>query len=564
MKIRVLKFTLSENVISTSRQVLDFTSAYAFEQFRKTSQPVILTVLAEDVVHLSGLNLHISFIGKKNQHKGLSHYFLSFKNQTVPLLQCNYTAPGKLVDGVRKYLTNAETGRAPEVAMVSILSNVFGTLWALAAGPFSDAAYISDSPCKIINEQNCAPVNDSSYLLRRLSACVYEPPSLQLKYIGEAESVQLVRKQIVVAARIDIPAMILGDTGTGKEIVAREIHNLSKRSRYPFKAVNCGAISKELLEVELFGCEKDVTGPGYPARTGVWEAAGRGTLFLDEIGDLSLDHQVKILRALQENKIRRVGSTNEIPVYARIVAASNKNLFMMAQSNLFRFDLYYRLNGIPIKTPRLRDHPEDIGVLAHKLWKDITLNDNAYMSRDIVDFLEKYPWPGNVRELKMVLSGLFALYQDAQPALRDMQDAFIMQGLCLHEHTEGAMTGDPIRNHRARCLQHLKKTYEVLHGLLHEINAVGKKITEDNLRNADGYLNSAYFLLHELGLLTSKNSYYLYKTSLIQKVRDVYVQVKNYIREDSPKNTREARVQELQATMAHVSEAIEMLLKEAA
>jgi DNA-binding NtrC family response regulator len=197
-------------------------------------------------------------------------------------------------------------------------------------------------------------------------------PELEKEYIGDSELARLTRALIMAAAESEDPVLILGDTGTGKEVVARAIHKHSARKNCTFTALNCGAIPKELLEYELFGGEPNITHAGQPLKKGLWEVTGKGTLFLDEIGDLSLDHQVKILRALENNTIKRVAGVTEIKVEARILAATNRNLFTMVQNNRFREDLYYRLRGSFVRTPTLKDHLEDVSVLASFFWRKIT------------------------------------------------------------------------------------------------------------------------------------------------------------------------------------------------
>lgn len=161
--------------------------------------------------------------------------------------------------------------------------------------------------------------------------------------------------------------LILGDTGTGKELVARAIHDHSARRAKRFMLVNCGAIPYDLLESELFGHVKGAFTDATYDKPGLWELADKGTLFLDEIGDLHPNHQVKILRALEDKKIRPIGGTKEIEVDARIIAATNRDLFSMVQARQFREDLYYRLCPFPIYTPTLPDHPEDIPTITQTL-----------------------------------------------------------------------------------------------------------------------------------------------------------------------------------------------------
>jgi two-component system NtrC family response regulator len=198
--------------------------------------------------------------------------------------------------------------------------------------------------------------------------------------------------------------LIEGESGVGKEMIARYIHSISSRREGPFIAINCGAIPKELAESELFGSEKGAyTGAGEKTRIGKFEVADGGTILLDEIGELSLELQVKLLRVLQEKKFFRLGGTKEISVNVRIIAATNKDLRQAVSEKTFREDLYYRLNVATIYVPPLRDRKEDIPVLAMRFIDEFNKAFNKQIKRispDAIDMMMNYSWPGNVRELR--------------------------------------------------------------------------------------------------------------------------------------------------------------------
>jgi formate hydrogenlyase transcriptional activator len=221
--------------------------------------------------------------------------------------------------------------------------------------------------------------------------------------IGESAALRRVQRQTEVVAPTDATVLILGETGTGKELVARAIHRLSPRKNLPFVTLNCAAIPTGLLESELFGYERGAFTGALSQKIGRFEMANRGTLFLDEVGDIPLDLQPKLLRALQEKSFERLGGTKTIPIDVRLVAATNRNLTQMMGDKLFRSDLYYRLKVFPIITPPLRDHPEDIPTLA----RFFTRRYAAKMGRQIEKIpaeslraLVDWQWPGNVRELE--------------------------------------------------------------------------------------------------------------------------------------------------------------------
>ncbi|MGC9950267.1 MAG: sigma 54-interacting transcriptional regulator [Bryobacteraceae bacterium] len=221
--------------------------------------------------------------------------------------------------------------------------------------------------------------------------------------VGSSAAVRRVQRQVEVVAPTDATVLILGETGTGKELVARAIHRMSPRKNLPFVTLNCAAIPTGLLESELFGYERGAFTGALQQKIGRFEMAHRGTLFLDEVGDIPLDLQPKLLRALQEKAFERLGGTKTIPIDVRLVAATNRNLTQMMGDRLFRSDLYYRLKVFPITTPPLRDHPEDIPILARHFTKRYA----AKMSRPIdkipsetMRALVSWHWPGNVRELE--------------------------------------------------------------------------------------------------------------------------------------------------------------------
>ena len=213
-------------------------------------------------------------------------------------------------------------------------------------------------------------------------------------------------------ATVDTAVLILGESGTGKEVVANHVHKCSTRSEQRFVPVNCAAISSNLVESELFGYEKGAF-TGAAARTrGKFEFADKGTLFLDEIGDLPLESQGKLLRALQEKKFHRVGGTEEIPVDVRIICATNRDLESMVHQKKFRQDLFYRINVFPIAIPPLRQRKDDIVPIAEYLITTFPFGNSHVLTEGACQKLKEYPWPGNVRELANVLERCLILTRD--------------------------------------------------------------------------------------------------------------------------------------------------------
>ena len=222
------------------------------------------------------------------------------------------------------------------------------------------------------------------------------------EFIGASDAVMQLRSLIERVARTDATVLIIGESGTGKELVARAIHKESKRAEKPFVATNCAALTETLLESELFGHEKGAFTGAYKQRIGRFELAEGGTLFLDEIGEISGGFQAKLLRALEQHEIVRVGAAEPIHVDVRVVAATNKNLEEEVRASRFREDLFFRLNVFPITVPPLRDRVADIVPLAEHFLEKLRYS-TALLSPDAKTALEGYRWPGNIRELRNIM-----------------------------------------------------------------------------------------------------------------------------------------------------------------
>ena len=233
--------------------------------------------------------------------------------------------------------------------------------------------------------------------------------SKKFDMVGESSSIREVKEMIEKVAPTDARVLVTGPNGSGKELVARWIHEKSRRAGGPMVEVNCAAIPSELIESELFGHEKGSFTSAIKQRIGKFELAEGGTLFLDELGDMSLSAQAKVLRALQENKITRVGGDKEITVNVRVVAATNKNLRKEIEENRFREDLYHRLSVIVIKVPALNERPDDIPILTDKFLDDIAEEHGSkkkQINEAALKALQGHNWSGNIRELRNVVERL--------------------------------------------------------------------------------------------------------------------------------------------------------------
>src|ERR1700726_2068999 len=239
--------------------------------------------------------------------------------------------------------------------------------------------------------------------------------------VGRSSALRRVLQLVETVASGDSTVLLLGETGTGKELVARAIHNRSQRKNRTFVKLNCAAIPSGLLESELFGHERGAFTGAITQKTGRLEVADQGSLFLDEIGDIPLELQPKLLRVLQEREFERLGSTRTKKVDVRIVAATHRDLEEMIVKKEFRSDLYYRLNVFPISIPPLRERPEDVPLLARHFAEQFAQRMNKAIDAipfETMEALTRYPWPGNIRELQNVVERAVVVYEKGKLSIK--------------------------------------------------------------------------------------------------------------------------------------------------
>jgi DNA-binding NtrC family response regulator len=264
---------------------------------------------------------------------------------------------------------------------------------------------------------------DKAALLETINRALDRLDAIDTEIISASPKMESVKKMILKVARSNSTVLIRGESGTGKELIARAVHNQSPRSEDMFQAVNCAAINENLLESELFGHEKGSFTGAHAEKKGLFEIADRGTLFLDEIAELDVGIQAKLLRALQERKIRRVGGTHEINVDVRVIAATNRDLRAMVADGRFRDDLYYRINVLSIDVPPLRERREDIPVLIDYFLKKHTKNTSRLVSGLTLEtkkLMNEYSWPGNVRQLESAIERAILLSEGDLITLEDL------------------------------------------------------------------------------------------------------------------------------------------------
>jgi DNA-binding NtrC family response regulator len=329
-----------------------------------------------------------------------------FKEKTFDVVLCDIKMPK--IDGLEFLQKAVESSPDVPIIMISGHGNIETAVEAVKKGAYDFIQKPPDLNRLLITIRNAMERNSlvtETKVLRRRANRVQE-------MIGASAGITKIKETIDKVAPTDARLLVTGENGVGKELVARWVHEKSNRADGPLVEVNCAAIPSELIESELFGHEKGSFTSAIKQRIGKFEQANGGTLFLDEIGDMSLNAQAKVLRALQEGKVSRVGGDKEINVDVRVIAATNKDLLKEVEQKTFRLDLYHRLSVIVVHVPSLNDRREDIPLLVDQFMNDIC---NEYgvalksITEDALRLLQNYNWTGNIRELRNVVERLIIL-----------------------------------------------------------------------------------------------------------------------------------------------------------
>jgi len=372
---------------------------------RERGQPKVLVVDDEpDLLEL--LELTLSRMGlDTTRAQSVSEAIRLLDAQAFDLCLSDMRLPDG--EGLRVVEHITEKGLDVPVAVITAFGSAENAVAALKAGAFDYLA----KPVAL--EQLRALVKQALKVPEKPAA----PSSYQL--LGESPAVMQVRSMIERLAKSQAPVFITGESGSGKELAARMIHIGGPRAEQAFVPVNCGAIPENLMESEFFGYRKGAFTGAEGDRDGFFQAANGGTLFLDEVADLPLPMQVKLLRAIQEKRVRKVGATAEDPVDVRIISATHKRLPALVDAGEFRQDLFYRLHVIELAMPSLREMREDIPLIADAILKKLSRGNQALLDAEAVAALESYPFPGNVRELENILERGLSLAADAQQITAD-------------------------------------------------------------------------------------------------------------------------------------------------
>ena len=316
------------------------------------------------------------------------------------------------MEGLEVLLKAGEAGLATQFIMISAYGNIENAVEATKRGAYDFITKPPDLNRLLVSVRNAIEKSKLVAETVELKKRIYKINEI----IGESDPIKRVKETINRVAPTEARVMITGANGSGKEMVAKQIHEKSNRANKALIEVNCAAIPSELIESELFGYEKGAFTGAIKQRIGKFEQADGGTLFLDEIGDMSLSAQAKVLRALQENKITRVGGDKEIKINVRVIAATNKDLRKEIQEGNYREDLYHRLSVIVIHVPPLAERRDDIPLLSAKFLHDISEEygggNPKTINADAMEYLSSLPWTGNVRELRNVIERLTIMCGD--------------------------------------------------------------------------------------------------------------------------------------------------------
>jgi two-component system, NtrC family, nitrogen regulation response regulator NtrX len=315
------------------------------------------------------------------------------------------------IEGLDLLQKATEMGKGAQFIMISAFGNVETAVEATKRGAFDFISKPPDLNRLLVTVRNAIERGKMIVETKVVKKRVYKLNEI----VGESSSIQRVKDTCDRVGPTEARVLITGPNGSGKEMVAKRLHERSGRSHMPLIEVNCAAIPSELIESELFGHEKGAFTSAIKQRIGKFEQADGGTLFLDEIGDMALSAQAKVLRALQEGKITRVGGDKEIKINVRVFAATNKILQTEIAEGRFREDLYHRLNVIPINVPALAQRPDDIPLLVEKFLADVA-DEYGQVSKEVepeaMKYLQSLPWTGNVRELRNVVERLVIMCND--------------------------------------------------------------------------------------------------------------------------------------------------------
>ena len=577
MAVDAIRYERVTGTLISSRDQLTDAAIRKYAQDRPKSS--VAYVVAEGDLDglLSNARDVVSDCGAKHHAMQLSRTLLG--QPAIATIRTAYRAKGSAKKSIAALLQAAEGEAHPNVFIIATSEAIFKELWDDAANRFpSPLPSARRSPEGAAGEELKTPPRRPG---ARSSRCplsdIEVPPELCRRFLGSHPAFHLVRQKIMRAAQTEnCTVLILGDSGTGKELVAKGIHDYTMKRRAEegrplrgqFVPLNVGALPEHLLESELFGHTAEAFTGARTDRKGLWQQAQDGTLFLDEIADLAVHHQAKLLRVIEDNEVRPLGSTTSVKVSTRVIAATSRDLAFLAEQHLFREDLLYRLRGaMIIETPSLHEHPEEIPALANYHWQEAVGSEGATLPDAVLDAMKSYHWPGNVRELRGVVRRLYMDYGESGFGVEQLRKAI--------KDTEGRSplanlpTGaNSIEIYLLRCFRHLLRVDEVVR--LCKIAL--RPMAVDNKTDVTGVHQIQRALqepLQELDWLCT-HPLYFYREPTFQAVYDLKALLTFYqnMLEDAPDRALRFYILELRGTFGKVYKALfderENLTREAA
>ncbi len=500
MNVETVKYFFKDDKVVNVSTVIPCAHAHQILNIREEHDLSLYALDSDDLQSIKKFDDIVIDKGKKHEKQSLSRYLLGQKK--IPLLESGFKSSAQAPRSIRDLLKRAEQQGDRNIYILGVSKDVLGEL-----------RKNSEKFDELIKSTFNDEPNSSAGRIHHGQ----HPDQLERLFLGNSEQAKKVRFFIETAAKSEDEVLILGETGTGKEVIAKAIHLLRFGNRKEMQVINCSAISADLLENELFGHKKEAFTGADQDKKGIWQLAQDSTLFLDEIGDLSRDHQAKILRALSDKTIRPVGSDTQIGVNARIVAATNVDLVSKVKYREFREDLYYRLNTFPIFVPPLRDRKDDIAILASTFWNDITDDSAKPLSDEVVNEMKKRDWPGNVRVLHSFMRCLRNLNRDKisrgeDITLKDLSFTFAYHGQ-HHFLPQQSISSEDVRLHPAHCLRRLKRVSDILFSIKLAIPSLLEDLNKET-NHRDSIRNN----IRELYMLCQEDAALFHSVPTLNKV----------------------------------------------
>lgn len=427
---------------------LSLNSAEDVAELRTKRMPAIYVLEGKELTKLRQFDSVIVDRGRKHPSRTLSSYLLGMSK--IPTVKADYVAAGRVINALHKLIKQSQEKDDQNIYILGVSTALMKELLVQAGSHEQDGGNSGDGNDSLSGDKYSGGDDLFSYSDRRL--------------IGVSRQINDLRSRIKDVADQDASVLIEGESGTGKNLVARSIHECGNRRGEPFIALNVAALPRERIEAELFGWVKGSFPNALYDKKGMWVVAGRGTLVLDEIGDFDPDLQKKLLTVVEEGVLLPVGATRQVKVHARVIACTNRDLAAKVADGSFSEPLYWRLFPFQLRTPSLRERPEDIGPIAQHLWKQITGGNGSNLDENILNQLRCQAWPGNIRELEAVLRRLYVYYKKGRPDSDDLATILRLHtSVVSPAQSKNARRGP--EDMRVDCLNHLHRVDQIVRSI---------------------------------------------------------------------------------------------------